>query len=67
MASCIRLQIEKKKFESSAGLDKNCLLMNEFDDEEIAISQYSSQTNGALAEWIYKHPDSYREDRGSIP
>lgn len=39
---------------------KNCLLMSEFDDEEIEISQYSSQTNGALAEWIFMH-------RGEIP
>lgn len=27
--------------------------MSEFGNEEKDISQYSSQTNGALAEWIY--------------
>lgn len=27
--------------------------MSEFDSEEKVISQYSLQTNGALAEWIY--------------
>lgn len=35
-------------------------VMNEFDDEETVISQYPSQTNGALAEWIYMR-------RGEIP
>ena len=28
-------------------------VMDEFDNEEIMISQYSSQTNGALAEMVY--------------
>lgn len=28
-------------------------VMSEFDSEEIVISQYSLQTKGALAEWIY--------------
>jgi hypothetical protein len=28
-------------------------VMSEFDDEEIVINQYSSQTNGALAEMVY--------------
>jgi len=32
-------------------LNKKSLLMNEFGNEEMKISQYSSQTNGALAEW----------------
>jgi hypothetical protein len=27
--------------------------MSEFDNEEKGISQYSLQTNGALAEWMY--------------
>lgn len=45
MAVCIRLQIERKGFESSAGLCKiTCLLMGEFDSEEKVINQYSSQT-----------------------
>jgi hypothetical protein len=34
-------------------LRKNCLTISEFDNEGIVISQYLSQTNGALAEWIY--------------
>jgi hypothetical protein len=28
-------------------------VMSEFDNEEIEINQYSFQTNGALAEWMY--------------
>jgi hypothetical protein len=34
--------------------------MSEFDDEETVISQCSSQTTGALAEWRYMR-------RGEIP
>jgi hypothetical protein len=34
------------------GIHPQSLLMSEFGNEEKKISQYSSQTNGALAEWI---------------
>ena len=34
---------------AEAKLRQQCLLMNEFDSEEIVLSQYSSQTNGRIA------------------
>ena len=53
-SSTVELRLVKQMVESSnLSSSANCLLMSEFDDEEIVINQYSSQTNGALAEWIY--------------
>jgi hypothetical protein len=38
--------------------------VNEFDNDETGISQYSSQTNGVLAEWIYAPESSLVEVSG---
>jgi hypothetical protein len=56
MAVCIRLQIERKKFESSAGLCKiTCLMMDKFDSEEKVINQYPSQTKKVLWQNGFMH------------
>jgi hypothetical protein len=47
----VKPKVERSNLSSSA----ICLLMSEFDDEETVISQYSSQTNGALAEMVLLH------------
>lgn len=44
----VRPPVESSNLSSSA-----MFVISEFDNEEIKISQYLSQTNGALAEWIY--------------